>query len=91
MKKSYKVILINMIIAILLSIFFSLTMQELIVFVITLGTVSLILGGINLFVGLILVAAKNNEWGQAFLIGGGIVMLIGAGICGPILLGVGVH
>lgn len=51
MKKSYKVILINMIFAIVFSILFSLTMQELIVFVITLGTVSLILGGINLLVG----------------------------------------
>lgn len=41
----------------------------------------------NKFIGrLILVAAKNSEWGQAFLIGGGIVMLIGAGICGPVLL-----
>ena len=85
MKKSYKVVLINMIIAIVCSILFSLTMQELIVFVITLGTVSLILGGINVFVGLILIAAKNQEWGQAFLIGGGSVMLIGAGICGPVL------
>ena len=86
MKKSYKVVLINMAIAILFSILFSLTMQEIIVFVMTLGTVTLILSGINLFVGLILLAAKNNEWGQAFLIGGGIMMLIGIGICGPLLM-----
>ncbi len=85
MKKSYKVVWSNMAIALLASILFSLTMQEWFVFVLTLGSVSLILGGINLFVGLILLAAKNNEWGQACLIGGGIVMLIGAGICGPML------
>lgn len=87
MKKSYKVVLSNMAIAVLVSILFSLTAKELFVFVVAMGTVSLILGGINLFVGLVLLAAKNNEWGQAFLLGGGIVMLIGAGICGPMLFG----
>lgn len=52
------------------------------IFLLALGTISLILGVINFVVALILTAFTNREWMQAFLIGSGILFLIGLGVCG---------
>ena len=86
MKKTYKVILINVIIALVISLLFGLMMQEPGVFLIALGAVSGILGITSLFIGLIVIIAGSKEWGQAWLIGGGVLFLLGVGICGPMLI-----
>jgi len=56
------------------------------VFIIALGAVGGILGLANLFIGLILMATDKKEWSQAFLISGGVLFLLGVGICGSMFI-----
>ena len=86
MKKSYKVIIINVIGALLFSIAFGLMMGEAAAFLAVFGAVSGILGFVNLIGGITLIALRKNEWSQAFFISCGVLFLLGVGICGPIFL-----
>ena len=86
MKRTHKVILINVGIALVLSLLFGIMMQQPEVFLIALGAIGGIMGLVNLFVGLIFIALKKTEWSQAFLIAGGVLFLLGVGICGPMFI-----
>ena len=86
MKKWYKVILINVVSALLISLLFAVMIQQPGVFLIALGAVCGLLGLANVVVGLVLIAISKQEWGQAFLLSGGVLFLLGVGICGPMFL-----
>ena len=86
MKKSYKLILINVIIAIGISLLFAMTIRENGVFLIALGVLGCSLGLLNVLIGLILTALGKSEWNQAFLISGGVLFLLGVGLCGSMFI-----
>ena len=89
MKLPYKVGLIVVGVVLLLSVLLTLafgTTAE--IFFVVLGTVCTLLGGLLIFVSIILHIASSREYGNAFLITAGILLIIGAGICGPMLAGV---
>lgn len=74
-----------MIIAIIISVLFSLMMGEAMVFLIALGAICGIMGFLNLLIGLIFIPIGNNEKMKAFFISAGVLFLLGVGICGPML------
>ena len=79
-------ILINVLIALGVSALFSVLIGASGVFLIALGAIGGLMGAANLFIGLILTAAGKNQWNQAFLISGGVLFLLGVGICGSMFL-----
>ena len=86
MKKSYKLLLINVVITLLISLLFALTTGLPGVFIIALGAVSGLLGLLNVLIGLLLLAADSKERSQAFLLSGGVLFLLGVGICGSMFI-----
>jgi hypothetical protein len=86
LKKSYKLILINVILTIGISILFAMTFRERGVFMMALGILGCLFGMLNVFIGLILTAVGKNEWNQAFLISGGVLFLLGVGLCGSMFI-----
>ena len=86
MKKSYKLILINVILTIGISILFAMTFRERGVFMMAWGILGCLFGMLNVLIGLILTAVGKNEWYQAFLISGGVLFLLGVGLCGSMFI-----
>ena len=86
MKKSYKLILINVILTIGISVLFALTIRERGVFLMAWGILGCLFGILNVVIGLILTAVGKNEWSQAFLITGGVLFLLGVGLCGSMFI-----
>lgn len=86
MKKSYKLILINVILTIGISVLFAMTFRERGVFMMAWGILGCLFGMLNVFIGLILTAVAKNEWNQAFLISGGVLFLLGVGLCGSMFI-----
>jgi len=86
LKKSYKLILINVILTIGISLLFALTMHERGVFLMAWGIPGCLFGVLNVVIGLILTAVAENEWNLAFLISGGVLFLLGVGLCGSMFI-----
>jgi hypothetical protein len=94
LKKSIKIVLANVFVNVVISILFAISlgpangsmMDRGSIFLIALGTISLILGAMNFLIALILIAVENKEWMQAFFIASGVLLLIGLGVCGPMLM-----
>ena len=94
MKKSIKVVLFNVIANVVFSILFAIglgpsnssMMERGSIFLIAFGTISLILGAMNFLTALILIAVENKEWMKAFFIASGVLLLLGLGVCGPVLM-----
>jgi hypothetical protein len=86
LKRSYKLILINVILTIGISLLFAVMIPEHGVFLIALGVLGCLLGVLNIIIGLILTAVGKNEWNQAFLISGGVLFLLGIGLCGSMFI-----
>ncbi len=86
MKKSYKLILINVILTIGISVLFAMTFRERGVFMMAWGILGCLFGMLNVFIGLILTAVAKNEWNQAFLISGGVLFLLGVWLCGSMFI-----
>jgi hypothetical protein len=62
------------------------TFRERGVFMMAWGILGCLLGMLNVFIGLILTAVAKNEWNQAFLISGGVLFLLGVGLCGSMFI-----
>jgi hypothetical protein len=94
LKTSVKVVLANLFANVMISILFAIglgpsngsMMERGSIFLIAFGTISLILGAMNFLTALILIAVENKEWMQAFFIASGVLLLIGLGVCGPMLM-----
>jgi hypothetical protein len=86
LKKSYKLILINVILTIGISILFAMTFRERGVFMMAWGILGCLFGMLNILIGVILTAVGKNEWNQAFLISGGVLFLLGVGLCGSMFI-----
>jgi hypothetical protein len=62
------------------------TFRERGVFMMAWGILGCLFGMLNVFIGLILTAVAKNEWNQAFLISGGVLFLLGVGLCGSMFI-----
>ena len=78
--------MINVILTIGISILFAMTFRERGVFMMAWGILGCLFGMLNVLIGLILTAVGKNEWYQAFLISGGVLFLLGVGLCGSMFI-----
>ena len=90
MKIHYRISLISVALAVLLSIILTIAIDtDPEVVLVALGVVSSIIATLAFFIALVLLIANSQEYSKAFFITSGIMLLIGIGVCGPMLLGVG--
>lgn len=84
LKLSYKIVLVNIAIAFVASIFLepSLGVGNFEDYAFTFGVVCLIGGIVDLFAGLILTIAKSKEWGKGFLLSAAALLLLSGISCG---------
>ena len=87
MKQSFKIALISIVLALAVTILSTIN-EDREVFFFALGIIHLVFGIVSLVIAVILALAKNEVWSKAFLVSAGILVLIGTGICGPMLLSV---
>lgn len=84
LKLPYKIILINIAVALFFGILF--TMAEgtgaISDFALAFGVVCLAGGLLDLFIGVILLASNKKEWWQGFLLSGAILLLLSGISCG---------
>ena len=86
MKLPYIVSIISVLIALIVTILFYYGIGEKDMFLVILGIICLLESGVELLIAGILYLAGNKPWGKAFLLSAGILLLIGVGVCGPLLL-----
>lgn len=86
MKLSYKIVIINILLAFVVSVFIMLTNQsdfsDASGFAILFGLICLISGPINLITGLILAFIKKSEWRDGFLLSSAALLLLSGISCG---------
>jgi hypothetical protein len=82
MKLPIKIILINVVLAILFSVIYAITQNITSELSIVVGLVFLVGGLIALVVGLFLLIAEDKRYAQGFLMSGGLLLLLGFLTCG---------
>ena len=83
MKTVYKICFINVGLALLLTLLFTIGFQgnNLQEFIGIFGLVSFFGGAVDLLIGLVLLLLRKKEYGQGFLLSAGVLLLLGFTLC----------
>ncbi|MFM2359329.1 MAG: hypothetical protein RLY16_1322 [Bacteroidota bacterium] len=83
MKLPIKILLINLSVAIIVSLLISLNLEDSnkVIMLGIFGLANLLIGSLMLLIGLVLLFVKNKAYAQGFLMSSGTILAIGALVC----------